>query len=188
MIDSKRLVHKILAGNKSAFRDLINQYQRLVSHIVYRMIKRETDQEDICQEVFIKVYQNLGNFRFDCKLSTWIARISYTTCLNFLEKKKLPFYEDLGDEGSSFEPADSQVKRPDYQFAQKDISSILKQEIENIPPVYQTIVTLYHIDEMSYTEIADIMKMPEGTVKSYLFRARRMLKDKLLTKYNREEL
>ncbi|MEE9442632.1 MAG: sigma-70 family RNA polymerase sigma factor [candidate division Zixibacteria bacterium] len=188
MIDLKKLVDSILAGNKAAFRDLINQTQRLVSHIVYRMIKRESDQEDICQEVFIKVYQNLGNFRFDCKLSTWIARIAYTTCLNFLEKKKLPFYEDLGDENKSFEPADGETKRPDYQFAQKDISAILRQEIDNIPPVYRTIVTLYHIDEMSYAEIADIMKMPEGTVKSYLFRARRMLKDRLLAKYNREEL
>lgn len=188
MAEERGLVEKILAGDKAAFRTLIVQNQRLVSHVVFRMVKSKSDREDICQEVFVKVYQNLGNFRFDSKLSTWIARIAYTTCLNFIDKKKLPLYDDLGDEDRNFEPVGDDAERPDFRFADSELSDILKTEIDNIPPVYRTIVTLYHLDEMSYAEIAGIMKMPEGTVKSYLYRARKLLKERLLAKYKREEL
>ncbi|MCK5126678.1 MAG: sigma-70 family RNA polymerase sigma factor [candidate division Zixibacteria bacterium] len=188
MADQRALVEQILAGDNKAFKTLITDNQRLVSHVVFRMIRPGPDQEDICQEVFIKVYQNLDRFRFDSKLSTWIARIAYTSCLNFLDKKKLPLYDDLGDEGQSFEPVGKEADRPDFRFEESEVSDILKAEIDDIPPVYRTIVTLYHLDQMSYAEIAKIMKMPEGTVKSYLFRARKLLKEKLLAKYKREEL
>jgi RNA polymerase sigma-70 factor (ECF subfamily) len=189
MTDPRKLVEHILAGDRNSFRTLIEKYQRLVSHVVFRMIPPGPDQEDICQEVFIKVYQHLERFRFDAKLSTWIARIAYNTCLNFLEKKKLPLYDDLGDEDRDFEPAATDpATRPDFSFEAAETGIILSKEIERLPAAYKTIVTLYHLDQMSYAEIADIMDMPEGTVKSYLFRARKMLKNRLLTKYQREEL
>ncbi|MEZ5360738.1 MAG: sigma-70 family RNA polymerase sigma factor [Candidatus Zixiibacteriota bacterium] len=188
MAEQRALVEKILAGDKAAFKTLVIENQRLVSHVVFRMVSAAPDREDVCQEVFVKVYQNLGNFRFDSKLSTWIARIAYTTCLNFIDKKKLPLYDDLGDEDKNFEPVGDEADRPDNRFADSALTDILKTEIDNIPPVYRTIVTLYHLDDMSYAEIAGIMKMPEGTVKSYLFRARRLLKERLLAKYTREEL
>ncbi|MDD3731276.1 MAG: sigma-70 family RNA polymerase sigma factor [candidate division Zixibacteria bacterium] len=65
----------------------MNQYLRLVNHVVFKMVSNDCDREDICQDVFIKAYQNLGSFKFDAKLSTWLARIAYNTCLNHLEKK-----------------------------------------------------------------------------------------------------
>ena len=105
MTDQKLLVDRILAGDQSAFKTLINQYQRLVTHFVFRMIPSAADREDICQEVFMKAYQHLERFRFDSSLSTWIGRIAYNTCLNFLEKKKLPLYDDLSDEDKTYEPA-----------------------------------------------------------------------------------
>ncbi len=189
MADSSKLVEQILAGDKNSFRTLIKQYQRLVSHVVFRMIPAGPDQEDVSQEVFVKVYQNLTRFRFDSKLSTWIARIAYNTSLNFLDKKKLPLYDDLGDEDHQFEPiAPDQEARPDLSFEAVQTGSIIQKEIERLPAVYKTMVTLYHLDQMSYAEIAGIMKMPEGTVKSYLFRSRKMLKERLLKKYQREEL
>jgi RNA polymerase sigma-70 factor (ECF subfamily) len=189
MADPKKLVEQILAGDKNSFRTLIQDYQRLVSHVVFRMIPPGPDQEDISQEVFVKVYQHLDRFRFDSRLSTWIARIAYNTCLNFLDKKKLPLYDDLGGEDREFEPESiDPSSRPDFNFESEERSVILQREIDRLPPVYKTIVTLYHVDQMSYAEIADIMKMPEGTIKSYLFRARKMLKDRLLAKFQREEL
>ena len=188
MIDQKALVQKILAGDQKAFRLLITQNQRLVYHIVFRMVPSLSDREDICQEVFLKVYRHLPNFRFDSKLSTWIGRIAHNTCLNFLDKKKLPLYDDLAAEDDNREPVTDESAGPEHLLAQKEISSILQKEIDRLPAVYKTIVTLYHLDQMSYTEIADIMKMPEGTVKSYLFRARKQLKTRLLIQYRREEL
>jgi len=189
MTDPRKLVEHILAGDQDSFRTLVKENQRLVCHVVFRMIPPGPDQEDICQEVFIKVYQNLDKFRFDSKLSTWIARIAYNTCLNFLDKKKLPLYDDLTDHDASFEPeAPGDSSRPDLAFESAQTGIILQEEIDRLPILYKTIVTLFHIDRMSYSEIAQIMKMPEGTVKSYLFRARKTIKSRLLSKIPREDL
>ena len=190
MADPKALVEQILAGDQDSFRTLIQQYQRLVSHIVFRLIPAGPDQEDLSQEVFIRVYQHLDRFRFDSKLSTWIARITYNTCLNFLEKKKLPLYDDLTAESDrDFEPtAPDEVARPDFAFEAAETGTILQKEIARLPPVFKTVLTLYHLDQMSYVEIADIMNLPVGTIKSHLFRARKKLKERLLTRYQREEL
>lgn len=188
MTDQKLLVDRILAGDQKAFKILVQQYQRLVTHFVFRLIPVGPEREDICQDVFLKVYQHLNRFRFESSLSTWIGRITYNTCLNYLDKKKLLLYDDLGDVDKSFEPVDDEKARPDFDYADKEISGILKGEIEKLSPIYRAIVTLFHLEEMSYAEIADIMKMPEGTIKSYLFRARKQLKEKLSVKYRREEL
>jgi RNA polymerase sigma-70 factor (ECF subfamily) len=189
MADPRKLVEQILAGDKNSFRTLIHDYQRLVSHIVFRIIPAGPDQEDVSQEVFVKVYQNLDRFRFDAKLSTWIARIAYNTCLNFLDKKKVPLYDDLTDEERSYEPvAPDHEARPDFVFEAVETGVILQKEIDRLPAVYKTVVTLYHLNQLSYLEIADIMKMPVGTIKSHLFRARKTLKDRLLSKFQREEL
>ncbi len=188
MADQKQLVEHILAGDKNSFRELVKNHQRLVSHIVFRMIPAGPDREDLCQEVFVKVYQNLGNFRFDAKLSTWIARISYNTCLNFLDKKHLPLYDDLADEDRPFEPAaPDDASRPDRAYESGRTGEIVREEINRLPAVYKTLITLYHLEQMSYTEIGRIMKLPEGTVKSYLFRARKMLKGRLRAVYHGEE-
>lgn len=189
MVDQQELVRRILSGDKDSFRELVHDYQRLVSHFVFRMIPAGPDQEDLCQEVFIKVYTHLDRFRFDSKLSTWIARIAYNTCLNFLDKKKLPLYDDLGDENTSFEPAIDDIRdRPDFHFESAETGVILREEIDRLPAIYKTVMTLFHFDHMSYAEIADIMNMPEGTIKSYLFRARQTLKDRLLATFEREDL
>jgi len=182
MHEDRIFVERILDGDEYAFERLIRNYQRLVSHIVFRMVNNQTDREDICQDVFVKVYKNLKGFRFDSKLSTWIGRITYNGCINYLEKKKIPLYDDITDETKDFEQNPSYEPGPDKILEKKDISEMLKEEIEKLPTTYRAVITLYHLDEMSYNEISDIMKLPEGTVKSYLFRARKMLKDRLQPK------
>jgi len=188
MKNDKLLIKKILAGNNKAFQSLIEEYQRLVSHIVFKMINKEEDKEDVCQDVFIKVYQNLSMFMFESKLSTWIGRIAYNTCINHLEKKKAPLFNDLFPEEVTLDSfADNNIN-PDKFTEEKDISYRLQTEISNMPPQFRTILTLYHLDEMSYHEIGEIMGLPGGTVKSYLFRARKLLKERLISKYKQEEL
>ncbi len=188
MKNQKVLVKKILAGNTKEFKTLIEQYQRLVSHIVFRMISKEADREDICQDVFIQVFQSLGNFKFESKLSTWIARIAYNRCINYLEKKKTPLFDDLSLAEESTETQSGDSFAPDTYTEHQDRSSRLQLEIDQLPVQFRTILTLYHLDEMKYHEISEILELPEGTVKSYLFRARKLLKQKLLVKYEAEEL
>jgi len=188
MSDDRTLIERILDGDSYAFERLIRKYQRLVSHVVFRMIPNATDREDICQDVFIKAYKNLSGFRFESKFSTWIARIAYNGCLNYLEKKKIPLFDDITSEEKDFEQSPDSRAIPDIIAEQNDLSSVLKKEIDTLPVKYRTIITLYHLDEMTYAEISDIMNLPEGTVKSYLFRARKQLKDKLESKYKKEDL
>ena len=187
-MDSRSLVKNTLAGNKKAFESIVEQHQRLVSHIVFRMIQNAADQEDICQDVFLKVYQNLRGFQFEAKLSTWIAKIAYNTCLNYLEKKRVPLFDDLTPEEQTIETVSDCNYGPDQVVEGKETSSLLRGEIEKMPVHYRTILTLYHLDQMSYSEIGETMELPEGTVKSHLFRARRLLKERLLAKYRREDL
>jgi RNA polymerase sigma factor (sigma-70 family) len=187
-MDNKLLIKKTLAGNRKAFESIIRQHQRLVSHIVFRMVSNQADREDICQDVFVKVYQHLGSFQFESKLSTWIAKIAYNTCLNYLEKKKVLLFDDISGEERSLESLPGNGTGPDRLAEEKEVSSLLRSEIERLPVHYRTIITLYHLDRMSYKEIAETMELPQGTVKSHLFRARRLLKERLTSKYQPEDL
>ena len=188
MQNNKLLIEKILAGDKIAFQSFVKEYQCLVTHIVFRMISNREDREDTCQEVFMKIYQNLSSFRSESKLSTWIARIVYNTCLNYLEKRKLPLLDDLSFGEQAPESFSENNPRPDELTDERELTFLLQAEIEKMPVHFRTILTLYHLEGMSYNQIGEITGLPDGTVKSYLFRARRLLKERLLAKYQPEDL
>jgi RNA polymerase sigma-70 factor (ECF subfamily) len=196
-MEDRAVVHQILSGDLNAFETIVKENQKLVAHIVFKLVSHAADREEICQDVFIKVYENLKSFEFNSKLSTWIARIAYNTSLNYLQKKKLPLYDDQpsGSDEDEKEPASAAFSEnlwggnlgPEQTLIRKQTSEQLRNEIGLLPVQYRTIVTLYHLEEMSYQEIGQTMNLPEGTVKSYLFRARKMLKEKLLEKFREEE-
>jgi RNA polymerase sigma-70 factor (ECF subfamily) len=193
--DEKALIKQILNGSNDAFKKLINENKRLAGSIVYKMISNSEDREDVLQDIFVKVYTNLSGFKFESKLSTWIAKISYTTCLNHLKKKKAELLDDINsggeDEDSISETEkiqDEEVQLPDEIFSEGARKNVLMEEINTLPVLWKTIVTLYHSGEMNYEEISKITGLPIGTVKSYLFRGRKLLKEKLLNKFAKEDL
>jgi len=174
-MNDSELISQILDGNMNAFTFLVNRYQKLVVHITGRLIQRHDELEDVCQEVFLKVFQNLGKYRNECKLSTWIATIAYNTSINYLRKFK---------KGDEVNPDDSVALRnlTEYrsdEFERADLHQYLRAQIELLPVQYRTVLTLFHLEEFSYQEIEQITGMPEGTIKSYLFRAKALLKEKL---------
>jgi len=190
MVDHKAIVEAILAGKQEQFRLLVNDFQRLVSHIVFRMIPDTHDREDVCQEVFVKVYQNLAGFRFGSKLSTWVAQIAYNTCLTALSKKQLAIDHRFADERDDSRPEWSagDSSRPDYLYESDDTASVVRREIDRLPSLPGTILALFHLEAISLQQIAEIFGMPEGTVKSHLFRARRLLKERLIQEHQWEQL
>lgn len=196
MKTEQELVQTILGGDLNIFRQLIDKYQKLVVHIVFRLSSNPEDREEICQEVFIKVYQNLAGFKFQSKLSTWIGKIAYTTTINYLRKQKnmKPVNQIIhdgngnGESYDSLEFTPSTVLTPLQELEKDDMALLVQQKIKQLPPPYQTIITLYHLDQMSYQEISEIMELPEGTVKSYLFRGRKKLKELLVIELEGEEL
>lgn len=185
------LVKDIVGGNTNAFRHIIRNHQKLVSHVVFRMISHETDREEICQEVFIRIFQNLKNFKFNSKLSTWIASIAYNESVNYLKKQKMLFIDDRPNNDDSPSPSEQIASADDdihVLLQKKNLKDTIQNGLTELAPHYRTILTLYHMDELSYEEIGEITKLPDGTVKNYLFRARKQLKDILISKFKEEEL
>lgn len=188
---------RVLRGDTRAFGVIVKQTERLVAQIVFKMVVDSEARKDIAQDVYLKAFKSLSTFKFQSKLSTWIARIAYTTCLSYLEKQKTDSFSSVFDtKFADDEHADHLDNRLSKQSENdveafvfhKQLSEILTTEIEKLPPLFKTLITLYHKEELTYTEIAQITELPEGTLKSYLFRARKALKDSLLLNYKREAL
>ncbi len=188
MADRHPEIALILAGERGAFEQFVRKYERLVSHVVFRMVQSSDDRQDLCQEVFMSLYRNLDSFRQESKLSTWIGRIAHNKCLNFLEKKQLPLYDDISGTDNSIERVAADQQAPDERTASVDASDHLRAAIDRLPVMYGTILALYHLEGMPYKEIGDIMNLPDGTVKSYLFRGRKLLKEQLVERYRPEDL
>jgi RNA polymerase sigma factor (sigma-70 family) len=182
--DDKTLIESILAGEQDAFAVLVDRYQGLVAHLVARMVPKVADREDLYQEIFLRIYRSLAEFRHESKLSTWVAKVTHNACINYLQKKRVPLYEDLGatdddEESRRLEWVPAVETSPLEHLEAGDLRELLQREIAALPVAYRTILTLFHLEEMSYAEIGEITGLPEGTVKSYLFRARRILRDRL---------
>jgi RNA polymerase sigma-70 factor (ECF subfamily) len=175
-LTDQALVEKVIGGDTNTFKTIIKNTEGLVAQIVFKMIPNNEDRKDIAQDVYLKVFQNLGSFRSQSKLSTWIAQICYNICLNYLERKKLIFpgnfsnTNNIADDALDILSSRSHSLKNDTEdlLFQKELTEILKIEIENLSPVYKTLITLCHNEELSYAEIAQITSLPEGTVKNYL--------------------
>ncbi len=179
MDHDQELVEKIIAGNEHAFTILVKKYQRLVSFIVYRVIGEEEKSKDVCQEVFVKVYLKIESFHFNSKLSTWIATIAYREAVNTLKKEKKTSFNELTTENEHSNVSDQD---PHRQMEKMELKDQIHYLIDKLPYQYKTVLTLFHLNEFNYKEIYEITGWPEGTVKSYLFRARKLLKDALKKK------
>lgn len=183
-MNDSELISQIMQGNRNAFTFLVNRYQRLVVHVVGRIIQRQDELEDVCQEVFLKVYQNLGNYRNESKLSTWIATIAYNNAINYLRKFKKWDEVDADDSIALRNLAD--FKADNYETA--DLHRYIREQVELLPVHYRTVLTLFHLEEFSYQEIEQITGMPEGTIKSYLHRAKALMREKLKFVVNENSL
>ena len=178
-MNDKELVLSVKNGNTHAFRYLVEQNKNLVWHMVLRMIKQNEDAEDICQEVFMKVFRDIGKFRGESKLSTWIASVTYNICIDHLRKKgreKLDFTDDPWILSKDL----TENLTPGRTLNIAEIRNIVNEIINQMPVNYRSVMTLFHLEEMSYKEIVEITGMPEGTVKSYLNRGREMIREKII--------
>jgi len=194
----RHLVERVLGGDTNAFGIIVKNTENLVAKIVFDTITSDGDRKDIAQDIYLKAYQKLPSFKFQSKLSTWIAQISYNTCIDYLRKKKLVLAENIVGESESGTDNDmlDRINNTKGNFdgsadtfvIKKNVAEIVKAGIEKLPVVYKTLVTLYHNEELSYEEIGTITGLPEGTVKSYLFRARKELKNHLLLQYKKEDI
>jgi len=135
----------------------------------------------------MKIFQNLSSFRQEAKLSTWIGRIAYNSCLNHLDKKKTNLLEDYWRPEQNWEDVQGDSASPAEAAELSDLKTKVQWELEKMPAKHRTALTLFHVDGLGYEEIAEVMNLPEGTIKSYLFRARHYLKKKMMNHYQMQE-
>jgi RNA polymerase sigma factor (sigma-70 family) len=170
-LTDRELTARALAGNRPALEALVRRFEGLVLHIVTPLVGYGADREDLCQDVFLKLFEQLHRFRFEAKLSTWIGQIAYNTAVNFLRKKKLVLLEEMPEDDVS----DFEKESPEILLVEKEQEFQLLKAIETLPPVQKTALLLFHYEELALEEIATIMQQPVNTIKSHLFRARRTL-------------
>lgn len=186
MTDDQALVSRIVNGDIQAFRLLIRQHERLVAHMIGRLVKNPEEREELCQDVFLKVHEHLREFNFKSRLSTWIATIAYRHAINFMRKRKM-LLTDIPEE-ESISGYFVEEENPESLASKQDLDCVVLSLVDKLPAQYKVVLMLYHVDGMSYPEIGEVTGMPEGTVKSYLFRARNLLKEKVKQYLGKEEL
>lgn len=173
------LVKRVLNNEPGSFDALVNDHQKLVWHIISRLVQNREDTLELSQEVFLQVYNKLGQFKGDSQLSTWIGRIAYHFAVRFLQKKGRQLDEvDVEIEDASEEEGHSQHEH----LQQTQLKQHVLFAMSQLPVIQQTIVSLYHLEEMTLSEISEITDLPQGTIKSHLFRARNRLKQILQAK------
>lgn len=166
------LIAQTLAGRRDAFGDLVERYERAVYHLSYRTLHDVEEAKDATQEAFFKAFRALATFRTGAKFSTWILSIAYHACCDRLARRKRYSYDELPDNADP-------TPGPERLAVQSDESIRLRAAIDALPEKYRTVITLYHLSGKQYDEIATILDVPMGTVKTHLFRAKDLLRKAL---------
>ena len=180
------LVQRTLQGDRRSFGILVERHQDAVFGLVSRLIRRQSDVEDVAQEAFVHAYRALRTFRGDAQFGTWLYRIVYNTCLDRREhqvrqqEREVQVGTDNGDEDRLAAMPDTDSPLPDEVLEAQDMRSRLAAHIEALPPHFQAVLTLYYYEQKSYEEIAKILDQPLNTIKVHIHRAKARLKKALL--------
>jgi RNA polymerase sigma-70 factor (ECF subfamily) len=180
--DDTELVELAQKGDRDAFRQLVERYQRRVYSICYGMLKNADDSMDVSQEVFVKVYRYLEKFNFQSSFYTWLYRITVNMCIDHIRKnqrvKKVEY-----DDGISREDGDEHTLpstlglNPDKVYGRKELRAKMLEALDSLGEKHRTILILREVDGLSYEEIADVLNISKGTVMSRLFHARRYFQE-----------
>jgi RNA polymerase sigma-70 factor (ECF subfamily) len=182
-LDDRSLVERILGGERDLFTVLMSRYEKRIVNYVYRITHRYEEAHDLAQEIFVKVYLALDRYDPKYQFSTWLFRIAQNSAIDALRKKaitEVPLTRPTDDEptGKEREFADSGVS-PYRALKNKQLSAAIDDAVGKLPADYRELIQLRHFAELSYEEIASMKKLPLGTVKNKLFRARNLLKEAL---------
>ena len=180
-----QIIEKVIDGDKSAFNELMDRYEKPILNFAYRLLSSRTEAEDVTQEVFLRAYKNIGTFKFKAKFSTWLFKIARNLCLNKL-RHTLHFPTFSIDKSVKGDEHDFQRQIEDRKQAspasnllKKELQDIVRAALDSLPKNQKIAVVLRRYKDMSYEEIAMIMSCSVSAVKSMLNRAKQTLKNRL---------
>lgn len=180
-ISDKELLERCSSGDNSGYSLLYHRYSKAVFNSIYRLVNDREDAEDILQEVFVKAFSEIKSLKNAESFGGWIKRIAINQSLNFLRKNKIYFAEI--DEEKIFDINDDELEE---KLKMESRVKELQETIAEFPPQTRTIVNLYLFEEMPQEEIAKILNIPHGTVRSYYHRAKKKIFEKLSPKDHNE--
>ncbi|KPJ74753.1 MAG: hypothetical protein AMS19_14970 [Gemmatimonas sp. SG8_23] len=175
------------SGREPAFRELLQRYERPVFSLIYRMVRDRTLAEDLAQEAFIRAFNAIGTYKTSYKFSNWILKIANNHTIDHLRKRKL---DTVSIDGSPHARTSEEVERsrvviesrdetPEEFVEHRELGSQIEAAIGELRDEYRTVIVLRHVEGYAYDEIAEVMDLPLGTVKTYLHRARGELRKSL---------
>lgn len=179
-IRDSECVARALEGSEDACRELVRRYERPVFSLVVRMVKDPAVAEEVAQETFVKVFRSLDTYDPSRKLSSWIFKIAHNTTLDHLRRRRLDTVpldggKDEGEPGVGHRLPDDSLVSPQVEAESSDLARAMEVAISRLRPEYREVVVLRFQEGLAYQEIVDITGLPMGTVKTYIFRARKEL-------------
>jgi RNA polymerase sigma-70 factor (ECF subfamily) len=179
------IIQNIRKGAKHDFALLVDRYKDKAMTLAMRMLRNPEDAEEATQDGFIRAYNALDRFEGSAKFSTWLYRIVYNVCLTKLGKRKEEFREIDYDDETAY-PSSGSIWPADSNYESREMVTIIKKVIEELPEKYSIILSLFYFQELSHEEICGVTQLPLGTVKTHLFRARVLLQQRLVKDYDME--
>jgi RNA polymerase sigma factor (sigma-70 family) len=185
-LEDSELIRRAVKGDQRAYRKLRTKYHDAIYNLIYRMVRDKEEVEDLTQEAFIKAFTSLGSFNDEYAFSTWLYKIASNNSIDHIRKKKLQTFSidkpvESKDSDFSFEIPDS-GEEPDEALIASQRKRMLNDAINSLPQKYRRVILMRHVDEKEYQEIAIVLKLPLGTVKAHIFRAREILYKNLRSK------
>jgi RNA polymerase sigma-70 factor (ECF subfamily) len=185
-MDEKTLVERSQEGRRDAFEELVRMYSQKVFALAYGFVRDRASADDLAQDIFLKAYQALPSFRAESGFGTWIYRIAVNHVKDYLRKSARRPTVSLDEVGESAAASDGgaeiRVRERDEENRRRDVLRAL----ETLPPKYRMILTLRDVEGLPYEEVARVLGLALGTVDSRLFRARRMLREKMIPHLGRK--
>jgi RNA polymerase sigma-70 factor, ECF subfamily len=177
--DDAELVAASRSGDQDAFAQLVQRHQRRVFNLIYRMLQQYEEANEITQETFLAAWQGLASFRGDARFSTWLYRIAYNCCMKQLEQRKRDKALQVAMQAEHMLDHQNVEGRATAEIEARDCQKLVREHLSMLPAKYRVVLVLRHLQEMTYEEMAEILMMPIGTIKTHLFRARNLLKERL---------
>jgi len=183
MLSDEELVAAILRGERERFADLVGRYEGRLVNYLYRLLRSLDDAHDLAQEVFLKVYQALDRFDPRYRFSTWIFRVAQNAAIDQIRRQRLKLVSMRRESDEDGESRDwefpSPRPTPYGDLRNRERGAAIQEAVDALPWEYRELILLRHFGELSYEEIASLKRLPLGTVKNKLFRARQLLKERL---------